>query len=336
MAIKDLIKFNDNKTTFIFVGGKGGVGKTSVSASTAIYLAEQGKKTLIVSTDPAHSLSDSLETYIGPNPKIIRENLYGVEIDPEMAMERQQAELNAKKSIASPDQLPGLDMLTDQLDLASSSPGADEAAAFEIFVQVMTTNEYDVVVFDTAPTGHTLRLLSFPDLMDSWVGKMIKAKSKLGSLTSGLKNLIPFVGDDDEDIASTAELEETKRKIAEAKEVLTNPDRTSFKMVVIPEEMSIYESERAIESLKKNDMNVDSIIVNQIMPDIDNCDFCQSRYKIQQKRIALINQKFKDQEIAQIPLFKEEVKGQKKLEEFAEILYEGKTPEQTAKDAIIL
>ncbi|KZX12778.1 ArsA family ATPase [Methanobrevibacter curvatus] len=336
MKIKDLFKFKDGKTSFIFVGGKGGVGKTSVSAATAIYLAKQGKKTLIVSTDPAHSLSDSLETYVGPYPKMIMKNLYGVEIDPEMAVEKQQAELKSKKSLASPDQLPGLDLLGDQLDLASSSPGSDEAAAFEIFMEVMTTNEYDVVVFDTAPTGHTLRFLSFPDLMDSWVGKMIKAKTKLGSVTSGLKNLIPFVGGEDEDIASTAELEETKRKISEAKKVLTNPELTSFKMIVIPEEMSIYESERAIESLKKNDMNVDSVIVNQVMPDIDNCDFCQSRYKIQQKRLGLIHQKFQEQVVEEIPLFKEEVKGEKKLEELAEVLYEGKIIEQSEKDTILL
>ncbi|KZX12350.1 ArsA family ATPase [Methanobrevibacter filiformis] len=335
MELKDLFKFNNGKTSFIFVGGKGGVGKTSVSAATAIWLANQGKKTLIVSTDPAHSLSDSLETYIGPNPKLISENLYGVEIDPEMAVERQQAELNSKKSIANPEQMMGLDLLGEQMDLASSSPGADEAAAFEIFLQVMTTNEYDVVVFDTAPTGHTLRLLSFPDLMDSWVGKMIKVKTKLGSVTSAFKNMIPFLGDEN-DPQSTAELEETKRKVDEAKKVLSDPERTSFKMIVIPEEMSIYESERAIESLNKFDMNVDSVIVNQVMPDIDDCEFCRSRHQIQQKRLSLIKQKFQDQLVAEIPLFKEEVKGTKKLEELGEVLYEGKQVDSVDKDAILL
>jgi arsenite-transporting ATPase len=335
MTIKDLFTFKDGKTTFIFVGGKGGVGKTSVSAATAIWMSKKGKKTLIVSTDPAHSLSDSFETYIGSDPTPIMPNLYAVEIDPELAMERQQAELESKKSSVSGDQAMGLDILGDQLDLASSSPGADEAAAFEVFLQVMTTNEYDVVIFDTAPTGHTLRFLSFPDLMDSWVGKMIKVKTKLGSLTSTFKNLIPFAGDEN-DPQSAAELEEMKRKIDEAKIVMTDPEQTSFKMVVIPEEMSIYESERAMESLSKFNMNVDSIIVNQLMPDIDDCDFCHSRYKIQQKRLALINQKFSNQIISQIPLFKEEIKGVKKLEELSEILYDGKTYDNVEKDPIFL
>lgn len=334
MGFKDLIKFKNDKTTFIFVGGKGGVGKTSISAATALWSANQEKKTLIVSTDPAHSLSDSLETFIGHYPTLIRENLYAVEIDPSMAMEQKQAELDSQKSIASADQAMGLDILGDQLDLASAAPGADEAAAFEVFLQVMTTNEYDVVVFDTAPTGHTLRLLSFPELMESWVGKMITVKTKLGSLTSAFKNLIPFMGEDDPQ--STADLEETKRQIDEAKKVLSNPEQTTFKMVVIPEEMSIYESERAIEALDKFNMTTDGIIVNQIMPDIDNCEFCKSRHNLQQKRVNLIHQKFHDKSIAEIPLFKEEVKGIKKLEELAEVLYEGKTHGEIEKDAILL
>jgi len=335
MGFRDLFKFKDGETTFVFVGGKGGVGKTSISAATGIWMAEQGKKTLIVSTDPAHSLSDSLEAPVSHSPTLIMPNLYAVEIDPEIAMKQQQAELESKKSLATGEEAMGLDFLGDQLDLASSAPGADEAAAFEIFLQVMTTNEYDVVIFDTAPTGHTLRLLSFPDLMDSWVGKMITVKTKLGGIANSFKNLIPFMGEDD-DIQSTAELEETKRKIDEAKKIMSNPERTTFKMVLIPEEMSIYESSRAMEVLAKNHMTVDGVVVNQVMPDIDNCEFCQSRHKLQQKRMALIRQKFSHQTISEIPLFKEEVKGIKKLKEVAEVLYEGKTPEEVERDAILL
>ena len=189
MAFRDYFKFNKDKTTFIFVGGKGGVGKTSISSATALWLAEQGKKTLVVSTDPAHSLSDSLEVPIGHYPREIKTNLYAVEIDPDEAMAEKQTALEAQKSNSSDDMLGGLDFLTDQMDLASSSPGADEIAAFEVFLSVMTSNEYDVVVFDTAPTGHTLRLLSFPDVMDSWVGKAMMAKAKLGSLANSLKNI---------------------------------------------------------------------------------------------------------------------------------------------------
>lgn len=335
MALKDFLKFNKDKTTFIFVGGKGGVGKTSISSATALWLAKNGNKTLIVSTDPAHSLSDSLEVPIGHYPREIKTNLYAVEIDPNEAMAQKQAALESQKSMADADKMMGLDMLSDQLDIVSSSPGADEAAAFEIFMSVMTSNEYDVVVFDTAPTGHTLRLLSFPDVMDSWVGKLMKAKAKLGSAASKLKNIIPFM-DADENVQSTEELERTKRQINQAREVLSDPDRTTFKMVVIPEEMSIYESERALETLEKYDITVDNIIVNQVMPDITNCDFCHSRHKLQQKRLALIDQKFQKQTIAEVPLFKDEVKGQEKLLNLADILYEGKDNDEYQQKAIQL
>ncbi|WP_394325479.1 ArsA family ATPase [Methanobrevibacter arboriphilus] len=100
MGFKDLFTFKEGQTTFIFVGGKGGVGKTSISAATAIWMANQGKKTLVVSTDPAHSLSDSLEAPIGHSPTLIMPNLYAVEIDPEIAMEQQQAELESKKKLS--------------------------------------------------------------------------------------------------------------------------------------------------------------------------------------------------------------------------------------------
>ncbi len=335
MAFKDFLKFNKDKTTFIFVGGKGGVGKTSISSATALWLAKNGNKTLIVSTDPAHSLSDSLEVPIGHYPREIKTNLYAVEIDPDEAMAQKQAVLESQKSGADKDQIMGLDMLSDQLNIASSSPGADEAAAFEIFMSVMTSNEYDVVVFDTAPTGHTLRLLSFPDVMDSWVGKLMKVKAKLGSAANKLKNIIPFM-DSDENVQSTEELERTKKQINQAKEVLSDPDRTTFKMVVIPEEMSIYESERALETLEKYNITVDNIIVNQVMPDITDCDFCHSRHKLQQKRLALIDQKFQQQDIFEIPLFKDEVKGQEKLLNLADILYEGKDNDEYQQKAIQL
>lgn len=335
MAFKDFIKFNNDKTTFIFVGGKGGVGKTSISSATALWLAKQGKKTLIVSTDPAHSLSDSLEIPIDSHPKEIKTNLFAVEIDPEVAIAEKQAALESQKAVSTGDRLMGLDILSDQMDLISSSPGADEVAAFEVFLSVMTNNEYDVVVFDTAPTGHALRLLSFPEVMESWVGKLMKLKTKLGAAANAFKNIMPFMGED-EDIQSTAELEKTKKQIEEAKKVLSNPERTTFKMVVIPEEMSIYESERALNLLENHDITVDSIIVNQVMPDISDCDFCHSRHKLQQKRIALINQKFPNQKITEVPLFKDEVKGQEKLYKLADILYEGKDNNEVKQDVIQL
>lgn len=318
MAFKDLFKFNKGKTTFVFIGGKGGVGKTTVSAATALWFARQGKKTLVISTDPAHSLSDSYEKHIGHNPTPIAENLEAVEIDPEVAMQEYQAQMEQQKAMN-----PGMDMgmLQDQMDMASMAPGIDETAAFDKFMQYMVTDEYDIIVFDTAPTGHTLRLLSFPEMMDSWVGKMIKIRRQVGSMAKAFKNIMPFMGDEEEEDRALDDMEETKKRIREARGVMADPERTSFKTVIIPEEMSIYESERAMEALAKYNITADGVIVNQIQPEEADCEFCAARRKIQEQRLKTIQEKFGNQLIAQIPLQAEEVKGMEKLTHIAEILY---------------
>ena len=327
MAFKDLFKFNKGKTTFVFIGGKGGVGKTTVSAATALWFARHGKKTLIISTDPAHSLSDSYERNIGYNPTPIAENLEALEIDPDMAMEEYKAKMKEQQALN-----PGMDMgmMQDQMDMASMSPGIDEAAAFDKFLQYMTTDEYDIVIFDTAPTGHTLRLLSFPEMMDSWVGKMITIRRQIGSMAKAFKNIMPFMGDEEEEDKALEDMEETKKRIREARGIMADPERTSFKTVVIPEEMSIYESERAMEALHKYNMHTDGVIVNQIQPEEADCEFCRSRRNIQKKRLETIKEKFGNQVIAEIPLLNHEVKGMDELKQIGEILYgesdEDKTP----------
>jgi arsenite-transporting ATPase len=233
-------------------------------------------------------------------------------------MQEYQAQMEQQKAMN-----PGMDMgmLQDQMDMASMAPGIDETAAFDKFMQYMTTDEYDIVVFDTAPTGHTLRLLSFPEMMDSWVGKMIKIRRQVGSMAKAFKNIMPFMGDEEEEDRALEDMEETKKRIREARGVMADPERTSFKTVVIPEEMSIYESERAMEALAKYNITADGVIVNQIQPEEADCEFCAARRKIQEQRLKTIQQKFGNQVIAQIPLQTEEVKGMDKLTHIADILY---------------
>lgn len=320
MAFKDLFKFNKGKTTFVFIGGKGGVGKTTVSAATALWFARQGKKTLIISTDPAHSLSDSFERNIGYNPTPIAENLEALEIDPDIAMQEYQGKMKEQQAL-NPSMGMDMGMMQDQMDMASMSPGIDEAAAFDKFLQYMTTDEYDIVIFDTAPTGHTLRLLSFPEMMDSWVGKMIKVRRQVGSMAKAFKNIMPFMGDEEEEDRALEDMEESKKQIREARGIMADPERTSFKTVIIPEEMSIYESERAMKALKKNNMLTDGVIVNQIQPEEADCEFCQARREIQEKRLDMIKEKFGNQVIAEIPLMNHEVKGMDELKKIGEILY---------------
>ena len=317
MTLNELVTFNKKKTTFIFIGGKGGVGKTTISAATALWCARMDKKTLIISTDPAHSLGDSFERTIKHVPTPIAHNLEALEIDPDRAMDEYKTKMQMQQKYGD-----AMGLLSDQMDVMGSSPGIDEVASFDKFMQYMNTDEYDVIIFDTAPTGHTLRLLAFPEMMDSWMGKMIKAKKSLGAAANKLKNIIPFMGSDElEDEASMAELEHMKSEIIKARDVLTDPSRTTFKSVLIPEEMSIIESSRTLEALQKSNITNDGIIVNKIQPDNDHCDFCRSRYETQQKRLDEIEARFENQIIAHIPLQAHEVKGIDELYEICDLLY---------------
>lgn len=317
MAFKDLVTFNKKKSTFIFIGGKGGVGKTTVSAATALWCARMGKKTLVISTDPAHSLGDSFERTIKHIPTPITTNLEAIEIDPDRAMEEYQSKMQMQQKYND-----ALGLVSDQMDMMSSSPGIDEVASFDKFMQYMNSDEYDVIVFDTAPTGHTLRLLSFPEMMDSWMGKLIKTKKTLGKAAQKLKNIIPFMGSDEaEEEQSMEELEEAKKQILAAREVLTDPTRTTFKTVLIPEEMSIIESSRAMNALHKANISTDGVIVNKIQPDNDHCDFCRARFETQQKRLDTIKATFEGQIIAEVPLQAHEVRGINQLYDICDILY---------------
>ncbi|WP_018154380.1 TRC40/GET3/ArsA family transport-energizing ATPase [Methanothermococcus thermolithotrophicus] len=314
----------ENGTKYIMFGGKGGVGKTTMSAVTGIFCAEQGLKTVIVSTDPAHSLRDSFEQEFGHEPTKVNgmDNLYVVEIDPQKAMEEYKDKL--KSQVDENPMLGG--MLEEQLEMASLSPGTDESAAFDVFLRYMDSNEFDVVVFDTAPTGHTLRFLGLPEIMDKYMTKMIKLKKQMSGFMKMMKKMMPF-GGKGEDIdydKALEEMEAMKEKITRARNILADPERTSFRLVVIPEEMSILESERAMRALEKYKIPIDAVIVNQVIPEDVECDFCRARRGLQQKRLETIKEKFGEKVIAHVPLLRTEAKGLDALKEISKVLYGNK------------
>ncbi len=318
MGLRDALG-RDRKTSFYFFGGKGGVGKTSMAASTALWFSRKGRKTLIISTDPAHSLADSFETPIGGEVTKIGKNLYGLEIDPKAALQEYKEKLAPQ--IEKIDMLKGLG-LEDTFDITSMTPGIDEMASFDKFLNFMNSEEYDVIVFDTAPTGHTLRFLSLPDVLDSWVGKLINIRMKFSGLISTFKKIVPFgEGKCDEDGVGTEQLEQIKEKISAAKKVLADKNRTRYNLVVLPDEMSIFESERNIKVLGEYGIPVHSVIVNQLIPENPGCDFCTEKRKLQQQRLDTIKQKFGSFQIMENPMFNREVKGMEMLEKVGKRLY---------------
>jgi arsenite-transporting ATPase len=312
-----MLKFGKRNPEYFLFAGKGGVGKTSMAAAAALYFSKHGKKTLIISTDPAHSLSDSFEIKIGGDIRKLRKNLYAVEIDPKKAMQEYKERFIPQ--IEKVDFLKGLG-LEDTFDFAGMTPGIDEIAAFDKFLQYMQSKEYDIIIFDTAPTGHTLRFLSLPDVLDSWVGKMIKIRMKFSNIANMLKKFLPF-GESEDSEVGTEQLDAMKKRIEEARKILSDPKKTHYNIVTIAEAMSIFESERSIEVLKQYKIPIETIIVNQLIPENKKCPFCMEKRRLQLERMKEIRKKFGGMKILEIPMFKEEVKGFDMLERVGKELY---------------
>ncbi|WP_457615075.1 ArsA family ATPase [Methanopyrus sp.] len=329
MGISDKLGLSKGQR-YVFFGGKGGVGKTTCAAATAVWLSEEeGKDVLVVSTDPAHSLSDIFDQDIGSEPTSIKgvEGLKAIEIDPEKAAEeyvevmKRVYEMSKDKGME--DLFGGEDLLKEQEELLKSSPGIDEAAAFQKFMELMKDDSYDVIVFDTAPTGHTLRFLSVPETLERQVKTMIKVRRTLRQVSRMLKTLIPFAdSDEDEEDEILDNLEKMKKEVEEIRETLSDASLTAFRLVMTPEEMAIYEARRALRTLNHYEIPVDMVIVNKVMPKrADECEFCRTRRKMEEKRLELVEKYFGDKKILQIPMFAEEVRGLEKIRQVAEILY---------------
>ncbi len=317
MTLTDLL---DNRgVSFILFGGKGGVGKTSCSAASALWAAEHGKETLIISTDPAHSLSDSFDQQIGGEIKKVEgcSNLSALELDPRKTFEEYKRKLSEAEGFEEQTQ----SVLQEIGDLSSMTPpGVDEAIAFAKVLEFIENPEYDLVIFDTAPTGHTLRLLGLPDILNSWVVNIIKVRVYMSKLTGLFKRLI---GRGDEEDRTLEVLEKLKNTIGVARETLKDPNETAFVIVMIPEAMAIYETERLLSSLMEYEIPCDHIIVNMIYPDVPNCPFCRARRQMQQENLKDIRELYDDFNITEVPLFETEIRGLDMLKKLSEILFEG-------------
>ncbi|MHA1909359.1 MAG: ArsA family ATPase, partial [Candidatus Thorarchaeota archaeon] len=237
-SLKEII---DNfSIKFILSGGKGGVGKTSCAGALAVLSAQKGLRTLVLSTDPAHSLSDSFDQDLSGGEIISikgYDNLWGMEIDTEKGMQEFQQTIG--DGAAGPDMAMASSLLGDMSGM--SPPGSDEAMAFGKILEFIEDSSYDRVIFDTAPTGHTLKLLELPDLLDSWLGKILTLRQRLGSMMSGLRGMLG--GAQEEDNAWEM-LQATKEKIKAARIELSDPEVTQFVVVSIAEAMSVFETQR--------------------------------------------------------------------------------------------
>ncbi|HIF46581.1 MAG TPA: hypothetical protein EYQ73_07330 [Candidatus Poseidoniales archaeon] len=249
----------------LLFGGKGGVGKTTTSTATAVGLADAGLKVLLVSSDPAHSTSDSLGVELSSKPTPVAgvDGLWGLELDPEARI----SDMIPKMSESIAPYIGGEDAELNASEMIL--PGLDEAMAFDELLKHLENPNWDVVVFDTAPTGHTLRFLALPEIIEKWSDKIIKMQR----LTGGIRALM-FGAKEGEKMKE--ELARFRRRVLHVRRILSNPEITSFTLVTIPEKMGVNETVRAHEALMEFELPVKGCVINRMTPDLDH-EFIQRR-----------------------------------------------------------
>ncbi|NVO66879.1 arsenical pump-driving ATPase [Methanofollis tationis] len=295
--IKNLVIPQSGAPRFIFFSGKGGVGKSTMSCATAVWLAKNGYKTLLVTTDPAPNLSDIFGQKIGHRITEIPgvDNLSAIEINPDAASQEYRDRIIAPlEGFLDERNVQGI---REQLN----SPCIEEVAAFDKFIEFMDKPEYDVVVFDTAPTGHTLRLLELPS---GWNSELEK-----GGATC---------------IGPSASLQTAKTKYEKAIAALQDEAKTSFVFVLKPERLSIFETKRSISELEQLGIKTSFLVINGVLPEeVVTDEFFKKRWNREQEIIEEINHEFLMEKIL-YPLRNTEVSGILLLDRVGEFLYEGK------------
>ncbi|QSX34944.1 ArsA family ATPase [Shewanella avicenniae] len=310
----------------IWVGGKGGVGKTTVSSSLALLAANRGKKVLLVSTDPAHSLSDAFARHIGNHITRMAPNLDALEIDPDDEVEQHLAQVTSQlKRFTRPEMFSEIER---QMRLTRQSPGAQEAALLERIAKTiqLAQQEYDLVIFDTAPTGHTLRLLSLPEAMAAWTQGLLRANEKSEKLGAVMEHLTPKSGRDvtnpfdDPTQHATAGMDPRNKAIAETlltrqrllqrtREILLDKSQTAMLFVLTPEKLPILETSRAVDALLQEHLPLAGLVVNRILPDDADGEFLAQRRVQEQKHLAEIDQRFKKLSLFKLQLQPTDIEG---------------------------
>ena len=274
----------------MFFSGKGGVGKTTLAAATGVHLASAGKRVLVVSTDPAHSLSDVFDVDLSSEPQEISRNLFGMEVDTRTLLRTVETENFGDPSVSG-------ERFNKFLQLASQAPGIDEFGAIELLLDVIDSNTFDVVILDTAPTGHTLRMLMLPELLDGWFGTLLTLRAHVARAQRILMRLFPRKKNAEREMDFASGIEQSRDRISDLRKVLTDPQRAQIFLVTIPEAMSVLETTRTLNTLRSHHLAVGAIVANQLQPVSLSCSHCNQRHAMHLAEIQNLRSK-----IGRVPL----------------------------------
>lgn len=304
----------------ILYTGKGGVGKTSIAAATAVRSASEGKKTLVVSTDPAHSLGDSFDIKLSNEPVELRENLWAQEIDTIHEVEagwgviqKYFTDLFTSKAVK--------DITTEELTVF---PGMEDLLSLLRILGYYREGRFDVIIVDCAPTGETLALLSFPEMLRWWMEKLFPMKKKVLKIAGPIVEPLFKIPMPSKNVLD--EIDKMYYALDEMKKVFSDRTVTSIRIVVNPEKMVVKEAQRSFTYLNIYDFNVDAVIVNRVIPDGVTDSYFTVWKDIQKKYKAEIADSFSPIPIYYAPLFETEVVGLPILERLAEAIFSGEDP----------
>jgi arsenite-transporting ATPase len=308
---------------YIEFGGKGGLGKTTLSAATAYWLAKKGYKVLVFSVDPQASLSDIFQRDIfGKGAVEIIPGLFAQEIDADKRIKEYQDEIRRKIL-----DMYGLDKVPDEVEryiqAAAAEPAMEESAIFDQVVDIVVKGDYDYYIYDLVPLGHALYYLSMATVYDQWIDKITKLRQEMEEY-SKVASIMQRKKEFEED-KILRELQEIRYRINTSSSILTDREKTAFFFVIIPEEMAILDTEKAAKLFAKYKVPISGYVVNRVLPpelESQNIpEYLRYRLEMQKKHLATIKEKFGDQVLAYVPEFERDITGLDMIHRVAEVLF---------------
>jgi len=322
MSLKQTFERNKDRR-YIMFGGKGGLGKTTFSAATAFWLAQQGHKVLVFSVDPQASLSDIFQRDIfGKGAVKIIDNLYAQEIDADSHIKAYQEEIRKKiLDMYGFDEIP--EEIENYIQAASAEPAMEESAIFDAVVDIVVKGDYDYYIYDLVPLGHALYYLSMAKVYDEWINRITKLREEMREHEEMVARIKREKVTEEDQILG--ELQYIKNRINQSSSILTDKDKTAFFFVVVPEEMIIIDTEKAAELFAKFDVPIAGYIVNRVLPaELSSQDippYLQNRLKMQSHHLGEVDKRFGNQVIGRVPEMERDVTGLQMIEKLAGIMY---------------